>query len=565
MSKFIFCLIFLIPLLGFSMTDDEYEKWMHGIYLKHYKNPISYSDWNNKIQNLPKKYQLKYKDNLWDLSSSFFKNPLYWSKLWVVNPQVENPHKIYKDNFIKLDPAKLAKVHQAKLSVSFQDQFPDIEIPVSFSKSALKEEDIPSSLPGMPFLSSGHKQIDSSDLKIPSSAEKALVPYYLSDSVPATHGRIVAKESSGEFFGLNGDRVVLKLDPDTAIGSYFTVFENLDRRNPFSWVRYSEKEIRIKGILKVSSYIQGSGSLYKAQVITALSTMSEEDAIFKGKPPLYSFSRKRKGTVEGRIAGVPGEAEGRMLSSGSIVYLDKGSADGVYKEDTFYVRPQKRSPSSLERPFDYEGAVIGELKVIHLAKNKSTAIILSVKDSVYVGDYFTGLLKRIDVERPEEFEPVLEDVEPVEYEEEEDEEILEPVNEETDEGLEEDFDQTENPLSDDFEVIEEEDERGTSIEEQDEDKGLEEEFNFAIETPIDEEFQDLEEPEALSEESIGEEGEEYFEDFDEDDDEDSEEDEEEYEESDFEEEELEEEDEFEEEDEEEDFSDLEELEEVDTL
>ena len=76
------------------MSDSEYEKWIYNIYLRHYKDPVSNTDWNSKVQSLPQNYQLKFKDNLWDLSGSFFKNSLYWSKLWVANPQVENPHLI---------------------------------------------------------------------------------------------------------------------------------------------------------------------------------------------------------------------------------------------------------------------------------------------------------------------------------------------------------------------------------------------------------------------------------------------------------------------------------------
>ena len=57
--------VFIYAILPFSvqsMTEEEYEKKIHNIYLKHYKQPVSNSDWNSQIQSLPNNYKLKFKD-----------------------------------------------------------------------------------------------------------------------------------------------------------------------------------------------------------------------------------------------------------------------------------------------------------------------------------------------------------------------------------------------------------------------------------------------------------------------------------------------------------------------
>ena len=43
----------------------------------------------------PNEYVVQEGDTLWDIASTFLRDPWYWPEVWYLNPQVENPHLIY--------------------------------------------------------------------------------------------------------------------------------------------------------------------------------------------------------------------------------------------------------------------------------------------------------------------------------------------------------------------------------------------------------------------------------------------------------------------------------------
>jgi hypothetical protein len=95
----------------------------------------------------PDVYTIRQGDTLWDLSGRFLNNPWYWPKIWSYNPEIANPHWIYPGNVLKFYPLSEeapARVDAAPAPMAAAEVEDDAGVAVreleDFSKANLKDE-----------------------------------------------------------------------------------------------------------------------------------------------------------------------------------------------------------------------------------------------------------------------------------------------------------------------------------------------------------------------------------------------------------------------------------------
>ena len=396
------CLGKALPSAVKNMEDREYENYLHHIYLKHYRDPVPYGVWSGMVNSLSSKsHKLKYKDTLWDMSKTFFKDHLLWSRLWVANHHIDNPHRIQQGDSINFD-AKALKSNN-RFGVNIRSQFPNVKIPPPLhQKRARSAEQIPSSLP---FIKEGIEEppetaFSPRDIQ---PDKTALLPFYLSERDLSGEGRVESKDGYG-LVALNGEDIIISYDGEVITGEYYTVFEN---RGPpvssfFGLLNLKGYEIAVKGSIKITGYVQGSERLYRARVTQSLAPIQRGHKIMKGSAPIYTLSQKgSKGSAKGQIISSPNTNQ-KWLGVYSLAYLDKGFSNGVQVGDIYHVKLKQKN----HFPYSYEQPDIGAIRVVHANPDTSTAIVAQARDIISIGDFFEPGAGAVEMETAPDHEIV---------------------------------------------------------------------------------------------------------------------------------------------------------------
>jgi len=316
-------------------------------------------------------------DTLWDISEEFLKNPFLWPNIWEINDYIRNPDLIYPGNKLIIPSAILSKpatgkedapVSAIETTPTEQSVIPAAEEPSSVSTPLMTSHPKRSSVPASPPV-----------VKPAISSETIEAGGYIINNIES-YGVIMGSKEDRTVFA-DGDSVNISLangyTDKVSVGEKFTIFRTSGPViHPTTKKKAGTLFIPI-GVIEINR-VQGKEA--SGEIIRSYNNYASAGDQIQPYIPAHPVHEIRKSAAE--IQGYIIEAqEGLLLSAQySIVYLDKGSADGITPGTSINVIREKND-------------IIGELRVVSVQDTTSTALVIKSSEPFGVGTKITTIRK----------------------------------------------------------------------------------------------------------------------------------------------------------------------------
>ncbi|MEW6110113.1 MAG: LysM peptidoglycan-binding domain-containing protein [Nitrospirota bacterium] len=303
-----------------------------------------------------KDYKIMKGDTLWDISGKELTDPFLWPKIWKENPEIKNPDKIYPEQTIR--------------------------IPLYLLQKELKEEAAPAPVVEETPAEEVAEKPEPTPVKLlPLVDSKVLIASgYISESV-AGLGKITGSQSGRTLFG-NNDMIYVKTYNPVNIGDKFYVIRSGEMVKHPATNKKIGYLVEIVGIAEIKKFEYGETMATIIHSFADITTGDILDAYYEIIPPVKS-KHYRKPATEGYIIATK---QLRLINGlYDIVYIDKGSDDGIETGDMFKTIEVKESKINRQKHNVPNGAV----QVISYRGNTATAIVRESTEPIRAGNLIT--------------------------------------------------------------------------------------------------------------------------------------------------------------------------------
>jgi len=319
-------------------------------------------------------------DTLWDISGEYLKDPFKWPDVWKLNSQIRNPHLIFPGDIVRITSEGEIEVVErlpVKKLEPLEEAAPEKPVP---EKPAEEEA------PVLPSL-----KLEEEAIAVPPEIEKIISEHmkksgFVTKEELEKSGVILRSKDKEKKYLHYEDAVYVSFKEPLKvnIGDRFTLFkEGKKVYHPLTG-KYVGKNIEILGSLKVTGVadtaIEGTiEASYKEIEAGARLTPYTE-------PPREIVVVKARKEIKGAI--VSGLEGIRELSGNDIVYIDRGSDDGLKEGNVLEVyreREKVKDPFKKKR-FRLPPDTLGKALVVRTKKRSATVIVLSVSKEMRPGD-----------------------------------------------------------------------------------------------------------------------------------------------------------------------------------
>ncbi len=250
-----------------------------------------------------KEYTVSEGDTLWDISSQELNDFFLWPKVWKENPEIANPDLIFPGQKIR--------------------------IPLY----VLREFETPTEPPRKAVVEIMPKQTVQPAERKPSylvSKNLLIASGYISDSIPS-HGTISGSPEGKTLLG-NGDLVFVQTRDSVDIGDTFYILRGGQVATHPKTRRRLGYVIEILGVAKIKDFDLGETIAEITHSFNPIGIGDHLDPYYEINPPVAEKS-PRKPDIEGYVVATTLLRE--FNSALDVIYIDKGSDDGIQVGDMF--------------------------------------------------------------------------------------------------------------------------------------------------------------------------------------------------------------------------------------
>lgn len=300
------------------------------------------------------KHDVQKGDTLWDISNKHLGNPFQWPKIWKENPDIKNPDRIYPGQTIVLPGAR---EEQAVTATPLAEP-EKVEEPAATPEP--KKEVIALPEPE-PVLLAGKKTVFFSGFITPRDGR---------------YNRIIGKPDAGVIFGAGDTTLAETRRALINVGDTFTITRTLRPVVHPVTKKPMGNLMSVLGVAVVTAVQKGVATLH---ITDAGEAIMEGDLLipYVEPTPLYKdLARIQSGRAQsGYVIEMKDERE--TAAQNDVVYIDRGSRDGVAVGDAFKVILEggKMTVFHDKVPVVAPDEVIAEIRVIALQEETATALV----------------------------------------------------------------------------------------------------------------------------------------------------------------------------------------------
>jgi len=313
-------------------------------------------------------------DTLWDISERFLKDPFKWPYLWKLNPYIKNPDLIYPGDVVKVVPFTTEEGAGKDVGIDV-GSLPVVSLSDDGSKVVVLEPEKPVERRPEP--------------KGPAYGGADLRRNGFISRKGLKSSGIILRAMDGRLLLSGKDKVFLSFYDKSSVhdGERYTIFTEGELvKHPITG-KTMGRMVDILGTLvitRANGVVEGRIETAVAEIEVGAKLMPYNESPREVR--ITSSDAPLDGYV---IAALTGKEN---LAKGDIIYIDKGTRDGVEQGRLLKVlrnRGSMRDPIS-GKMVKLPPSEIGAVVVVEAGKRTSSAIVIKSLKTIVAGDHVAG-------------------------------------------------------------------------------------------------------------------------------------------------------------------------------